>query len=288
MTANFLIGLREGLEASLVVGILIAYLVRTDRSESVRWVWVGVAVATFISIGFGAVLTYGPRGLSFEAQEVIGGSLSIVAVGLITWMVFWMARTARTLKADLQVRLDTAVDTGPAAIMVMALLAVGREGLETALFLWAGVRATGRTTDPILGAIAGLAVAVLLGYLITRGAIRLDLVRFFSWTALALIVVAAGVLSYGIHDLQEARVLPGLYSLAFDVSAQVPPGSWYGTLLKGTINFSPATTWLEAMAWLAYITVVLPMFLRSLRANHRSPDAPEAQPISPLTQGAPR
>ena len=225
MFANFLIGLREGLEAALVVGILVAYLVRTERTHLLRWVWAGVAVAVTVSIAFGAALTYGPKGLSFEAQELIGGSLSIVAVALITWMIFWMARTARTLRADLHARMDTAATAGPVSVGVMALLAVGREGLETALFLWAGVRATGNTTDPLVGAVLGLAVAVVLGYLVTKGAVRLDLAKFFTWTAVLLIVVAAGVLSYGIHDLQEAGVLPGLNSLAFDVSAQIPPSS---------------------------------------------------------------
>ncbi|MCB9382296.1 MAG: FTR1 family protein [Acidimicrobiaceae bacterium] len=274
MFANFLIGLREGLEAALVVGILVAYLVRTERTHLLRWVWAGVAVAVTVSVAFGAALTYGPKGLSFEAQELIGGSLSIVAVALITWMIFWMARTARTLRADLHARMDTAATAGPVAVGVMALLAVGREGLETALFLWAGVRATGNTTDPLVGALLGLAVAVVLGYLVTKGAVRLDLAKFFTWTAVLLIVVAAGVLSYGIHDLQEAGVLPGLNSLAFDVSAQIPPSSWYGTLLKGTINFSPATTWLEAFAWLAYMAAVLPLFLRTVRVRAHVPPTP--------------
>ena len=274
MFANFLIGLREGLEAALVVGILVAYLVRTERTHLLRWVWAGVAVAVTVSVAFGAALTYGPKGLSFEAQELIGGSLSIVAVALITWMIFWMARTARTLRADLHARMDTAATAGPVAVGVMALLAVGREGLETALFLWAGVRATGNTTDPLVGALLGLAVAVVLGYLVTKGAVRLDLAKFFTWTAVLLIVVAAGVLSYGIHDLQEAGVLPGLNSLAFDLSAQIPPSSWYGTLLKGTINFSPATTWLEAVAWLAYMAAVLPLFLRTVRVRAHVPPTP--------------
>ncbi|MDO9175787.1 MAG: FTR1 family protein, partial [Actinomycetota bacterium] len=151
MFANFLIGLREGLEAALVVGILVAYLVRTDRRHLLRWVWAGVAAAVAVSIAFGALLTYGPRGLSFEAQELIGGGLSIVAVAFITWMVFWMARAARTMRGELHTKADAAASAGPLAVALLALLAVGREGLETALFLWAGVRATGDTTNPLVG-----------------------------------------------------------------------------------------------------------------------------------------
>lgn len=267
MFANFLIGLREGLEAALVVGILVAYLVRTDRQHLLRWVWAGVAAAVAVSIAFGALLTYGPRGLSFEAQELIGGGLSIVAVAFITWMVFWMARAARTMRGELHTKADAAASAGPMAVALLALLAVGREGLETALFLWAGVRATGDTTNPLVGALLGLATAVVLGVLITQGAVRLDLARFFTWTAVLLIIVAAGVLAYGVHDLQEAGVLPGLDNLAFDVSEQVPPGSWYGTLLKGTVNFSPATTWLELCVWFAYLAVVLPLFIRRVRTS---------------------
>ncbi len=264
MFANFLIGLREGLEAALVVGILVAYLVKTGRRDLLLPLWSGVALAAAISLGFGAALTYGPRGLTFEAQEAIGGTLSIVAVGLITWMIFWMAHTARHLKADLTSRLDSAVEGGRWAIVLMALLAVGREGLETALFLWAGAQATGESTRPLLGAVLGLALAVVLGWLVYRGAVRLDLRLFFSWTGIALVVIAGGVLAYGVHDLQEAGILPGLHSLAFDVSEQVPPSSWYGTLLKGVLNFSPATTWLEAAAWLLYVVPTLTFFVRTV------------------------
>ncbi len=261
MFANFLIGLREGLEATLVVGILVAYLVKIDRRDLLPWIWLGVGFAVAVSLAFGALLTYGPRGLSFEAQEIIGGSLSILAVCFVTWMIFWMARTARSLKGELEGRLDQAISAGTWSLVVLAALAVGREGLETALFLWAAAQATGSTTQPLIGASIGLAVAVVLGVLIFRGAVRLNLSKFFTWTGGALIFVAAGVLSYGIHDLQEGGVLPGLNNLVFDVSEQIPPASWYGTLLKGTVNFTPATTWLQAVAWILYVVPVLTIFL---------------------------
>ncbi len=281
MLANFLIGLREGLEASLVVGILVAYLVKSGRRDRLPQLWLGIGVAVLISLGFGALLTFGPQGLTFEAQEAIGGTLSIVAVGLITWMIFWMGKTARFLKANLQSKLDDAVDAGRWAVAVMALLAVGREGLETALFLWAGAQATGASTRPLLGAVIGLAVAIALGWLVYRGAVRLNLRTFFSWTGVLLVVIAAGVLAYGVHDLQEARILPGLHALAFDVSAQVPPSSWYGTLLKGVFNFSPATTWLQAIAWTAYAVPTLVLFVRSaFRRPRPAAAAPAAGPTT--------
>lgn len=265
MLANFLIGLREGLEAALIVSILVAYLVKSGRTEQLAKVWSGVTIAVVTSLAAGAVLTFGPRGLSFEAQEAIGGSLSIVAVGFITWMIFWMARTARTLRSELEGRADEAIITGGWSLALVATLAVGREGLETALFLWTATKAAGSTLEPLVGASLGIASAVALALLIHRGALRLNLRRFFTITGALLILVAAGVLAYGFHDLQEAGILPGLDALAFDVSGTIAPSSWYGTLLKGTLNFSPRTTWLELMAWLGYVVPVLTTFLRRVR-----------------------
>lgn len=277
MLANYLIGLREGLEASLVVVILVAYLVKSDRRGLLPQIWLGVAVAVGISLGFGALLTFGPSGLSFEAQEAIGGSLSIVAVGFVTWMIFWMARSARGLSGQLRGRVDAAAGAGRMSLVVVAMLAVGREGLETALFLWAATQAAARgatsTAAPVTGAALGLATAVILGYLVYRGALKLNLSKFFTWTGGFLVLVAAGVLAYGVHDLQEARILPGLNRLAFDVSDTITPGSWLGTLLKGTLNFSPATTWLEAGVWVLYVVPALALFVWQIRRNNR-PSAP--------------
>ncbi|WP_296667535.1 iron uptake transporter permease EfeU [Demequina sp.] len=277
MLANFLIGLREGLEAALVVGILVAYLVRTDRRALLRQVWFGVGLAAGVSIGVGALLTLGPQGLSFEAQEIIGGVLSIAAVGLITWMIFWMGKTARYLKGNLENALENAIAVGKGAIIAMALLAVGREGLETALFLWAGITSAGSSLAPIAGASLGIATAVALGWLIFKGAVRLNLRVFFQWTGVFLIIVAGGVLAYGIHDLQEAGVLPGLDNLAFDASAAVPPGSVHGTILKGVFNFSAQTTVLQAVAWFAYVVPVMWLFVRM--AFHSGPPAPRSSQV---------
>jgi high-affinity iron transporter len=271
--ANYLIGLREGLEAALVVSILVAYLVKSDRRHLLPRIWVGVALAVAVSLGFGAVLTFGPRGLTFEAQEAIGGTLSIVAVAFVTWMIFWMARAARGLGGELRGQIDAAADGGRWSLAVVAALAVGREGLETALFLWAATKAGTRETvgsvtptwEPLVGAALGILTAVVLGYLIYRGAISINLSKFFTWTGAFLILVAAGVLAYGVHDLQEAGILPGLDNLAFDVSDTVDVNSWYGALLKGVFNFSPATTKLEAAAWLLYAVPVMVLFLLGVR-----------------------
>nr|WP_221234413.1 iron uptake transporter permease EfeU [Terrimesophilobacter mesophilus] len=282
-----LIGLREGLEAALVVGILVAYLVKLQRRDVLPRLWLGVGGAVAVSLGLGALLTFGAYGLSFEAQELIGGSLSIVATALVTWMIFWMLRTARTLGSTLRHDVDSNLGGAGWGLVLVAFLAVGREGIETALFLWAAVQATGETTLPLLGASIGIIIAVALGWLIYRGVVRINLGKFFAWTGFFLIIVAAGVLAYGVHDLQEAGVLPGLHSLAFDVSGAIPPGSWYGTLLKGTINFSPATTWLQAIVWLAYTIPVIALFIRVIRRQHPKPTVSATAEAPALTsQGA--
>ncbi|AVV42990.1 FTR1 family protein [Streptomyces sp. ID05-04B] len=284
MFSNYLIGLREGLEASLVVCILIAYLVKTGRRDALKPVWAGIAVAVLIAMAFGSVLEFGSQELTFEAQEALGGSLSIVAVGLVTWMVFWMRRTARHLKAELHGKLDAALAMGTGALVATAFLAVGREGLETALFVWASVHAAGDGTPrPLIGVALGLATAVLLGWLFYRGALRINLAKFFTWTGGMLVVVAAGVLAYGVHDLQEADWVPGLTDKAFDVSDTIPPDSWYGTLLKGVFNFQPDPTVVQVTVWLLYLIPTLALFLAPVgfasgKGRVKSPDEQGTQP----------
>ena len=284
MLGNYLIGLREGLEAALIVTILIAYIVKIDRKDVLPRIWLGVGLAVLLALGIGAALTFGTYGMSFTAQEVVGGVLSIIATGLVTWMVFWMLRTARDLKGHLQGNIDRHLIGSGVGLVLVAFLAVGREGIETAVFLWAAVQASGANTLPLIGAALGILTAVGVGWLIYSGMLRINLSRFFTWTGAILIIVAAGVLSYGVHDLQEAGVLPGLNSLAFNVSGAIPPGSWYGTLLKGTLNFSPATTWLEMLVWLGYVVPTLSLFIARSRGGVRpTPAAPVAPaPTSPV------
>ncbi|MFF7471781.1 iron uptake transporter permease EfeU [Streptomyces sp. NPDC008092] len=290
MFSNYLIGLREGLEASLVVCILIAYLVKTGRTDALKPIWIGIAVAVLIAMGFGCALEFGSQELTFEAQEALGGSLSVVAVGLVTWMVFWMRRTARHLKAELHGKLDAALAMGTGALVATAFLAVGREGLETALFVWASVHAASDGTPrPLIGVALGLASAVFLGWLFYRGALRINLAKFFTWTGGMLVVVAAGVLAYGFHDLQEADWIPGLTNQAFDISGTVPPDSWYGTLLKGVFNFQPDPTVLQVTVWLLYLVPTLALFLAPVgfgsgKGKVKAPDdAPDDQGSRPAT-----
>lgn len=262
LVSSALIGLREGLEAALVVSILLAYLVKTGDRAALKWVWTGVGAAVALSVAVGALISYTAATLTFEQQEILGGSLSILAVALVTGMIFWMRGAARTIAAELRGKLTHALRLGPVAVAVLSFLSVGREGLETAVFFYATVEtADGGVTEPLIGFLIGIAGAVLLAWLLYRGAVRIDLGRFFTITGVLLIFVAAGVLGYGLHDLQEGNFLPGLNVLAFDLSTVVPEDSWYGALLKGIFNYSQQTTVIQAIAWVCYVAVVLTLFL---------------------------
>ncbi|MDQ3157242.1 MAG: FTR1 family protein [Actinomycetota bacterium] len=274
MFANLLIGLREGLEASLIVSILVAYLVKVDRRHEIRYVWIGVGSAILSVVAIFTVITLVFDQLSFFWQEVVGGTMSILAAALVTWMIFWMRRTARTLKRELEGHMESALEIGAGALILIAFLTVGREGLETAAIIWSTI-AGSSTTGPFVGALTGILVSVVLGYLIYRGALKVNLSKFFTITGALLIVVAAGVLAYGVFDLQEAGVLPGFTQRAFDISSTIPPDSWYGTLLKGTVNFQPDPSWLQVVAWIGYIGPVLFLYLSGSKS---------ATPASPRRQ----
>jgi len=294
---NFLIGLREGLEAGLVVSILLAALRKTassgaagGRRMSSAPVWLGVLGAMMVAGSFAAVLTFSTSELSSRAQEAAEGLLSVLAVGLVTGMVFWMRRAAAGLSAHLRGEVERAVVVGAGALTVTAFLAVGREGLETTLFLWTAARASGETVAPLAGATLGLAAAVTLCWLLYRQAVRLNVGVFFSRTAIALIVIAAGVLAHGLGDLQEAGLLPGQRWIAFDLTAHVDPNSWWISLISGATELSPRMTVLQVVAWVVYLAVVIPAFLRAGRPAAAPAPAAAAAPTTapaPAAQTAP-
>lgn len=292
--AAFLIGLREGLEAALVIGILLAYVTKLGRPDVRRKVWLGALIAAGLSLAFGAIFTFGRAQLSFFAQEVIGGSMSLVAVAMVTWMVFWMLKTAPKLRGELHSGVDKALAIGTGwAIFWLAFVTVAREGVETTLLLWGWVG----ELLAFVAALAGIALAVTLGALFNRGILRINLRVFFIWSGAFLILVSAGVLAYGIHDLQEAAVLPGPFSghpitptdfrtgevltgldgpfwlaafpfgWAFNVEDVIAPTGLLATLLKGTIGFAPQMSWLEVTAWAVYLATVVPLFIRAARRS---------------------
>src|SRR3954451_3381430 len=276
--ASYLIGLREGLEMVLVVSTLVAYLVKTGRRQHLLPVWGGVAAAGAVSLGFGWLLTYLSSSVLYGPQhELFDAITSVVAVGLVTWMIFWMRRTARRLSGELRGRLDGAIGMGVGAVVGIAFLAIAREGLETTLLFFASAQGA-TTAAPLLGLGAGLATAVVIGVGLYAGAIRINLSRFFMVSGALLVLVAAGIFKYAVHDFQEAGVLPGSTTHAFDATSWLDPGSWYGALAAGLFNITPQPSVLETIAWLVYLVPVLTLFLLPGRAVRKSAAAP-ARPV---------
>ena len=271
MLSTFIIALREGLEAALIIGILVAYILKTDRRHLLAPLWSGVAAAIIGSIGLGLILSKTSEELTERAEEIFVGTTSFLAVALVTWMVFWMKRTARTLKADLHGKVDSALRTGPLALAGAAFFAVIREGLETALFVYSNFNTVANTGSSALGLVLGFAVAISLGYLIFKSAIKLDLSKFFRYTGVALVVVAAGVLSYGVHEFQELGWLPGGESYAWDLSSLIPKESLLGATLGGLVGFDNTTSWLQLGIWTIYLTTVLGAYLSKPRTRALTP-----------------
>lgn len=283
MFATYLIGLREGLEATLVVSILVAFLVKSQRRDRLPQVWLGVGVAVAVSVFFGWLIEYTSTSLlaTSSQRELFEAITSVAAVVFVTWMIFWMRRAARSIAGELRSRLTEALAVGSVAVAGMAFLAVVREGLETTLIFYSAAQGAVDDTAPLLALIGGIVTAMVLGILIYVSAMRINLGRFFTWTGALLILVAAGILKYGVHDFQEAGVLPGLNNLAFDISATLDPSTWYAALLAGMFNITPAPTVLETIAWIGYAVPVLLLFLRP---GHRAPA--RAQSSAPTTSPA--
>jgi high-affinity iron transporter len=270
--ASYLIGLREGLEATLVVSILVAYLVKSDRRRQLPPLWAGVTAAVALSVLFGALLTYTETSLlaDYRSRELFEAITSVVAVVLVTWMIFWLRRTARRLKGELTGKLEAALGVGTLAVAGIAFVSVIREGLETALLFYAAAQGATSTTTPLVAISLGLASAMLIGVGLYAGAIRVNLSRFFTVSGVLLVLVAAGILKYGVHDFQEAGVLPGLGDVAFDISGVLNPNSWYGAAIAGMFNITAAPTVLETLAYLAYLVPVLTAFLWPARRDPSS------------------
>jgi len=279
--ASFLIGLREGLEMVLIVSVLVAYLVKTGRRQHLVPVWIGVGAAAALSIAFGWGLSYvSTTVLGGPGQELFDAITSAIAVALVTWMVFWMRRTARKLSGELRGRLDGAIGLGVGAVVGIAFLSVAREGLETTLLFFASAQGA-TSAAPLLGLGGGLVTAVVIGVGLYAGAIRINLSRFFTISGALLVLVAAGIFKYAVHDFQEAGVLPGLTTHAFDASGWLDPSAWYGALAAGLFNITPQPTVLETIAWIVYLVPVLTLFLLPGRAVRKSAAAPAPAVQSP-------
>jgi high-affinity iron transporter len=277
---TFVIGLREGLEAALIIGIIAAFLSQQGRRDSLRWMWLGVIVAVSLCAAVAVGLRLAEENLPQREQEQLETIIALIAVGMITWMIVWMRRHSADLKDDLQDRASVALMSGGAVgLVVMAFLAVLREGLETAVFLLAAFQ---QSTDPGLtgtGAVLGIAVAMVLGYLIYRGGVKLNLSRVFRITGVVLVLVAAGLLAFAVHTAHEAGWWNILLDRAIDLRWLIDPGSVQSALITGMFGIQPEPTLGELLAFFLY---AIPMTIYVVRPQKRlAPAAP--QPVPTLT-----
>ncbi len=254
MLPTFVIGLREGLEAALIVGIIAAFLGQQGRRDALRQVWIGTAAAVTICIAVGVGLQVVSSDLSQRQQEGLETVVGVLAVGMVTYMIIFIRRHARGLKGDLEGAAASALATGSGrALVVMAFLAVLREGFETVVFLLAKFHASGDATLSWAGAVIGIVLAAGIGYGIYRGGVRLNLARFFRVTGLVLVVVAAGLVMTAVHTANEAGWLTAGQVQALDLSWLVRPGTPVSSLFTGVLGIQPYPVWIEVAAWLAYL-----------------------------------
>jgi len=260
MLSTFIIALREGLEASLIIGILVAYLVKTERRSLLRPLWLGVAAAIALSLGLGAFLSFTSAELSHRGEMVFAGTTAITAVTLVTWMVFWMKRAARGLRDELHGKAENALLAGPLALAIAAFAAVSREGLETSLFLYTNFKTVGPFSAPSFGLIAGLFAAIALGYGIYNRSVKINLGKFFTYSGVALLVVAAGVLSHGVGEFLDLGWIPGGGEYAWKFS-WLHEDSFPAALLNGTIGFSNELRWVQLAVWAGFLGLTLNAYL---------------------------
>ena len=261
MTAAFFIALREGLEAALIVGIIAAYLVKIERRDVMSSVWIGVGAALALSVGVGIAVVATIGRLPLAVQEGIEGLAAVIAVAVLGWMLFWMRRQGRAIKGDLERGVDRALAAGStAALAGLAFVAVAREGLETVLFLFAIGTSSGPALQTLVAAVAGLAVAVAIGWAIFAAGIRIDLRRFFTVTGIVLIFVSAGLLAFAVHEFGEAGLIANGGS-AFDLGSVLPESSPLGALLAGLFGYRSSPTPLELIVYAAYLVPVLYLFV---------------------------
>jgi len=275
LSSGLITGLREGVEAALIVAIILAYLDRTGSGRHFQRVWIGVGAAVALSVAIGVVLWATIGGLPEPAEQVFEAAAMILAAGVVTWMLFWMRRMAANMRGELQAAVDRSLtDASVWGLTVLAFAAVVREGIETSLFLLGQVaaassEATGATAV-LLGALIGLALAVGIGYGFYRGAHVLNLRLFFRWTGVALIFIAAGLLSHAVHELVEIGLITFGTDTAFDLSGVLPHAgegfaALVGSLLRAMFGYTSRPEWITFLTWLGYIAAVLPLYLRPVR-----------------------
>lgn len=257
MIASLLITFREGVEASLIVGILLGFLKKTGQTQFAKYVWAGVVSAILVSVAVAvAILAVGAE-LEGPAEPIFEGTMLFIAVGLVTAMIFWMRYQSRTLKSSLENEMSAAVQKGhPRALFATAFFAVVREGIETALFI-AAIGFTNKNIDTLTGSILGLGIAALVGYLIFASTLRLNLRTFFSVTSILLLVIAAGLFGRAIHEFIEVGILPAIREGIYNVGGILPAESMIGQILKALIGYNASPDLLETIGYVGYLALAI-------------------------------
>ena len=276
--SGLLIGLREGVEAALIVAIILAYLARTGNSRYFGRIWLGVGAAVVLSVGVGVGLFVTIGGLAEPYEQIFEAMALLVATAVVTWMLFWMRRQAASVRGELHAAVDRALTSGGAwALTALAFSAVIREGVETALFLsGTATSADEGALSVAFGALVGLGLAVVIGFGFYHGARIIDLRTFFKWTGIALIFIAGGLLSRAVHELVEIGVIGVGSAAAFDISAVLPHEEGIGQFLRAIFGYSSQPEWATFVTWLVYVVVVLVLYLRPVQ-----PAAPKPVEVQP-------
>lgn len=280
LTTGLLTGLREGVEAALIVSIILVYLARTGNARRFGRIWLGTGVAVALSAAVGAILWISIGGLTSPAEEYFEGSAMLLAAAVVTWMLFWMRRNAVNIKGELQAGVDRALTSGGIwALSVVAFTAVVREGIETSLFLLGQATAAAAenagAASTLVGAFIGILIAILLGYGFYRGARVINLARFFRWTGVALVFIAGGLVSVAVHEFIDAGLIGIGTSAAFDISGLLPAepegGNLLGQMLGAIFGYSSTPEWTTLITWLVYVAGVLTLYLRPITPPGESP-----------------
>ena len=283
LTTGLLIGLREGVEAALIVAIVLAYVVRTGNGRHIPKIWLGAIGAGAVSLAIGLLLFTTVGSFEEPYEQIFEGSTMLLAAAVVTWMLFWMRRQSMNLKGELQSAVDRVLGEGTAwGLAILAFTAVIREGVETALFL-AG-QATSEDTaagSVLVGALLGLAGAVAIGWVFYRGSRTIDLRRFFRWTGIALVFIAAGLLSHAVHEFLEVAEISGVAIIgsqpAYDITSVFADDAGIGQFLRAIFGFSSKPEVLTLLVHVAYVVGVLALYLRPVR---RTPPAPRPAPVA--------
>lgn len=261
MFATFFLMLREGLEAALIVGIIAAYLVKIGRRDALPKVITGVGAAVGLSVALGLLITFTIQKLPLVVQETLEGLAAVLAVGVLTWMLFWMRRQGRAIKGELEHGVDVALSKGSTRALVgLAFLAVIREGVETVLFLIPILSFNGTGIDVVAGGVLGLIISAVVGWLIFAAGVRINLRRFFTITGTVLIFVAAGLVAFAVAEFGEAGLVANT-GAAFDLNRVLPDQGPLGSILRGLFGYRSAPTPLELVGYVGYLVPVLVLFV---------------------------